>query len=150
MEIMSCSVWMVLMIINYFYKKKIGCLGFRTFIVLLVYSCIVFFIKEPWITTTLHFGPPLLQPKKTVTHVAQVGTGVFLDQTLQINWHFEYIWMDLIEQKDHLWCLWDISECQQKQLVKGKALIIYFCVLCHAWRVEIWWAVFVCLGAILR
>ena len=35
------------------------------------------------------------------SHVAQVGTGVFLDQTRQINGHFEYILTELIEQKDH-------------------------------------------------
>ena len=57
------------------------------------------------------------------SHVAQVGTCVFLHKTLQINGHFGYITTELIEQKDHLWCLWDILECQQKKLVKGKAWI---------------------------
>ena len=54
-------------------------------------------------------------------HVEQVGTGVFLDQMRQINGHFGYISTELIEQKDHLCCLWDISECQQNKLIKGKA-----------------------------
>ena len=36
------------------------------------------------------------------SHVAQVGTGVFLDQTCQINGHFGYILMELIEQNDQL------------------------------------------------
>ena len=36
------------------------------------------------------------------SHAAQVGTGVFLDQTRQINGHFGYISTELIEQKDHM------------------------------------------------
>ena len=35
--------------------------------------------------------------------------------------------MELIKQKDHLWCLWDILECQQKKLVKGKGMN-YICI----------------------
>jgi hypothetical protein len=35
------------------------------------------------------------------SHVARVGTGVFLDQMRQINGHFGYM-TELIEQKDHL------------------------------------------------
>ena len=34
------------------------------------------------------------------SHVAQVGTSVFLDQAQQINGHFGYIWKELIEQKE--------------------------------------------------
>ena len=33
------------------------------------------------------------------SHVVQDGTGVFLDQTRQINGHFGYILTELIEQK---------------------------------------------------
>ena len=64
------------------------------------------------------------------SHVAWVGTSVFLDQTPQINGHFGYIMTELIEQKDHLSCLWDILECQQKKLVKGMNYIFIseFCV----------------------
>ena len=70
--------------------------------------------------------------------VAQIGSCFFLDQTRQINEPFGYMWTELIQQKDHLWCLWDILECHQKKLVKGKAwFIFYFCVLCSACRVEI-------------
>ena len=36
------------------------------------------------------------------SHVAQVGTGVFLDQTSQINGHFGYISTELIEEKGPL------------------------------------------------
>ena len=36
------------------------------------------------------------------SHVEQDGTGVFLDQTRQINGHFGYISTELIEQKDQL------------------------------------------------
>ena len=34
--------------------------------------------------------------------VEQVGTGVFLDQTRQINGNYGYISTELIEQKDNL------------------------------------------------
>ena len=33
------------------------------------------------------------------SYVAQVGTGVFLDQTRQINGHFGYIWTEFILKK---------------------------------------------------
>ena len=56
--------------------------------------------------------------------VGQVGTSVFLNQKRQINWPFGDITTEWIEHKDHLWCLWDILECQQKKLFKGKARII--------------------------
>ena len=36
------------------------------------------------------------------SHVEQVGTGVFLDQTRQIYGHFGYVSTELIEQKEHL------------------------------------------------
>ena len=36
------------------------------------------------------------------SHVVQVGTGVFLARTRQINGHFGYILTELIEQKDPL------------------------------------------------
>ena len=36
------------------------------------------------------------------SHVAQFGTGVFLDPNRQINGHFGDISTELIEQKDHL------------------------------------------------
>ena len=36
------------------------------------------------------------------SHVAQVGTSVFLDEMRQINGRFGYISTELIEQKDHL------------------------------------------------
>ena len=48
----------------------------------------------------------------------------FWTQTRQINGHFGDITTECIEQKDHLWCLWDILECQQNKLFKGKAWII--------------------------
>jgi hypothetical protein len=40
--------------------------------------------------------------------------------------------MDLNQTKDHLWCLWEILECQQKMLVKGKALITFLYQSCVA------------------
>ena len=65
-----------------------------------------------------------LYSKSSLKCFGKVGTGDFLDQTRQINGHFGYVSTELIKQKDHLWCLWDILECQQKKLVKGKAWII--------------------------
>jgi hypothetical protein len=40
---------------------------------------------------------------------------------------------DMIEQKDHLYCIWEILECQQKKIIKGKAFIISL-FLTFLWR----------------
>ena len=47
-----------------------------------------------------------------------------LNEALQINILFGDIKKDFIEQNYHLWYLWDILECQQKKIFKGKAFII--------------------------
>ena len=47
-----------------------------------------------------------------------------LTEARQLNWVFMDIKKDIIEQKDHLWCIWDPLECQQKKIIKGKAFII--------------------------
>ena len=46
----------------------------------------------------------------------------------QINWVFMDIKKDFIEQKDHLWCNWDLLECQQKKIFKGKEGIYYIAI----------------------
>ena len=69
---------------------------------------------------------------------AQVGTGVFLDQTRQINWHFGYISTELIEQNticDVYGTYWSANKRSLSKLRHG--LYFYFCFLCRACRVEI-------------
>ena len=63
-----------------------------------LFMCRVF-IKEPWIETTLHFGPPLLQLKKTVTHIT--CTTLFME-TLYSICFFMSVYCELrmkVEQK---------------------------------------------------
>ena len=84
--------------------------------------------------------------------VAQVGTSVFLDQTRQINEHFGYIVTELIEQKVKWSFVMFMGHIgvPTKEAGQRHELYFYFCVLCHACRVEICFSLFVYGGAILR
>ena len=55
--------------------------------------------------------------------------GGLLTEGCQLNWVFMDIKKDFIEQNDHLWCIWDLLECQQKKILKGKA--IYYIIIIH-------------------
>ena len=50
--------------------------------------------------------------------------GGLLTEARQLNWVFMDIKKDIIEQNDHVWCNWDLLECQQKKIIKGEAFII--------------------------
>ena len=58
--------------------------------------------------------------------VVQFGSYFFLDQTCQINGHFGYIWMELIEQKDQLGCLWDILSANK--ISSSKVRHVLYCI----------------------
>ena len=51
-------------------------------------------------------------------------TGWIIDRSTSAKLSFLDTKKDIIEQKAHLWCIWDLLECQQKKIIKGKAFII--------------------------
>ena len=63
--------------------------------------------------------------------VAQVGTIFFLDQTRQINWHFVYILMELIEQNicDVDGTYWSAIKRRLSKVMHDLYFISEFCVV---------------------
>jgi hypothetical protein len=56
--------------------------------------------------------------------VGRVGTGGFLNQTRQINWHFWDIKKDFFKQNHHSLCSWDMWDCKKMKIFKGKRFIL--------------------------